>query len=87
MPRRLAIWCPAYATRCSAATSPTPVLAPRITSAASLWLDWHHDFALNQAPLAREEDERLLRQAAALDDSAETYIIDDGETALQVWAK
>lgn len=66
---------------------PTPVLAPRITSAASLWLDWHHDFALNQAPLAREEDERLLRQAAALDDSAETYIIDDGETALQVWAK
>ncbi len=27
---------------------PTPILAPRIVGAGAAWVDWHHDFALNQ---------------------------------------
>ena len=63
---------------------PTPVLALGIVNAASSWVEWHHDFALNQLPAAAAEDARMREAAAALDDSAEIYIIDDSETALQV---
>ncbi len=64
---------------------PTPVLAPRIVGAAAAWVDWHHDFALNQLPAAIAEDEHILEAAAGMDASAEIYVIDERETALQVW--
>ena len=63
---------------------PTPILAPRIVGAGAQWVDWHHDFALNQLPAAAAADEKLLKQAAARDSTAEVFIIDNTETALQV---
>ena len=63
---------------------PTPILAPRIVAAGAQWLDWHHDFALNQLQAAAEADERLIERAASMDDTAEVFVIDDTETALQV---
>ena len=63
---------------------PTPILAPRIVGAAAQWADWHHNFALNQLPAAAAADEKLLERAAAMDDTAEIFTIDNSETALQV---
>lgn len=62
---------------------PVPILAPRIIRAGAQWVDWHHDFALNQLPAAAEADERVLEQASAMDNTAEVFVIDDTETALQ----
>jgi hypothetical protein len=63
-----------------------PVLAPRIVEAKQLWLDWHHDFAVNQMPQVLREDEELAVKVAAMDNTTEIVALDTSETALQVLA-
>lgn len=62
----------------------SPVLAPRIVNARQQWLEWHHDFALNQLPAAVSEDAELAARVAAADNRAEVFLLNDQETALQV---
>ena len=64
-----------------------PVLAPRIVSARQQWLDWHHDFALNQLPTMVAEDLELARKADAMDNRAEIVVLNPADTALQVGAQ
>lgn len=61
-----------------------PVLAPRIVEAREQWLDWHHDFALNQLPAMIVEDLELAKRVNAMDNKAEIVILNPEETALQV---
>lgn len=61
-----------------------PVLAPRIVAAQSQWLEWHHDFALNQLPGALTQDAALAAAADAMDNRAEVFTLNEKETALQV---
>lgn len=61
-----------------------PVLAPRIVSARNQWLEWHHDFALNQLPEALAEDAAVNVRVEEMDNRAEVFTLNDQETALQV---
>ena len=61
-----------------------PVLAPRIVSARDQWLEWHHDFALNQLPEALAEDAAVNARIEEMDNRAEVFTLNDQETALQV---
>lgn len=63
-----------------------PVLAPRIVSARQQWLDWHHNFAVNQRPKMAAEDLELAGRVEAMDNRAEVVILNPKETALQVEA-
>lgn len=61
-----------------------PVLAPRIVAARQQWLEWHHDYALNQLPGALSQDAELAARLDAMDNRAEVMTLNDNETALQV---
>ena len=63
-----------------------PVLAPRIVSARQQWLDWHHDFAVNQQPAMVADDLELARKVDVMDNRAEVVVLNPEETALQVGA-
>ena len=62
----------------------TSVLSTRVVNGKAQWQEWHHDFAVNQAPVAVADDVMLQEMVAALDNELETIVPNPQQTALQV---